>query len=116
MQKKVNANASRQKAAKKMYVPHEIVLSMSGVIRPMTLPTGGEYVSVQWAITKTRYQTHKLHIHVADVVIEIALDRMERLNISDGRTQPMGAFGLSTGTRGHNIDKDLPNEYEKLMS
>lgn len=35
--------------------------------------------------------THKLHIQVADVVIEIALDRIDRLKISEGRTQPMGA-------------------------
>jgi hypothetical protein len=32
-----------------------------------------------------------LHIHVADVVMEMALERMDRLKISDGRTQPMGA-------------------------
>jgi hypothetical protein len=35
--------------------------------------------------------TYKLHIQVADVVIEMALERIERLKISDGRTQPMGA-------------------------
>jgi hypothetical protein len=37
MQKKVNANASRQNAAKKMYVPQEIDESMSGVTKPMML-------------------------------------------------------------------------------
>jgi hypothetical protein len=35
--------------------------------------------------------TYKLHIHVAEVVMEMALDRIERLNNSEGRTQPIGA-------------------------
>lgn len=34
--------------------------------------------------------TYKLHIHVAEVVMEIALDRIERLNISEGSTHPIG--------------------------
>lgn len=37
MQKNVNARASRQKAAKKMYVPQEMDSSISGVTRPMML-------------------------------------------------------------------------------
>lgn len=37
MKKKVKARANRQKAAKKMYVPQEMVASMLGVTRPMTL-------------------------------------------------------------------------------
>jgi hypothetical protein len=52
-----------------MYVPHLIWASMSGVTRPMT----------------------KLHIQVVEVVIEIAFERIARVKISDGRTQPIGA-------------------------
>lgn len=37
MQKKVNAKARRQKAAKNMYVPHVMDSSISGVTRPMML-------------------------------------------------------------------------------
>jgi hypothetical protein len=33
----------------------------------------------------------KLHIQVVEVVIEIALERMARVKISEGRTQPIGA-------------------------
>lgn len=36
--------------------------------------------------------TYKLHIQVAEVVMEIALERMDRLKISDGRTHPIGAI------------------------
>jgi hypothetical protein len=35
--------------------------------------------------------THKLLIQVHDVVIETPVDRVERLKISDGKTQPIGA-------------------------
>jgi hypothetical protein len=65
----VNAKAIRQNTAKKRYVPQVIDESMSGVTKPMI----------------------KLHIHVAEVVIEIAFDRIERLKISEGRTHPIGA-------------------------
>lgn len=41
----------------------------------------------------------KLHIHVLDVVSDIALDLVPILYISEGRTQPIGA-----------------HEYEKLTS
>ena len=34
-------------------------------------------------------QTHKLHIHVAEVVIEVPVERVERLKISLGRTHPI---------------------------
>jgi hypothetical protein len=34
---------------------------------------------------------YKLHIQVVEVVIEIAFERMVRVNISEGRTQPIGA-------------------------
>jgi hypothetical protein len=34
-----------------------------------------------------------LHIHVAEVVIEIALDLIDKLKISEGRTHPIGAAG-----------------------
>jgi hypothetical protein len=37
----------------------------------------------------------KLHIHVVEVVIEIAFERIARLKISEGRTQPIGAVRLS---------------------
>ena len=37
MKKNVNASARRQNAAKKMYVPQEMELSMSGVTRPIIL-------------------------------------------------------------------------------
>lgn len=40
IQKKVKARANRQKAAKKMYVPQEMVASMLGVTRPMILGIG----------------------------------------------------------------------------
>jgi hypothetical protein len=52
-----------------MYVPHLICASMSGVTSPMM----------------------KLHIQVVDVVIEMALERIASVKISDGRTHPMGA-------------------------
>jgi hypothetical protein len=52
-----------------MYVPHLIWAIMSGVTRPMM----------------------KLHIQVVEVVIEIGFERMARVKISDGRTQPTGA-------------------------
>lgn len=55
MKKYVKAKASRQKAAKKMYVPQVMVASMSGVTRPMI----------------------KFDIQVQEVVMEIALERME---------------------------------------
>ena len=87
MKKKVNANAIRQKAAKKMYVPQEIESSISGVTRPMILILG-----INIYLANDNMRTYKLHIQVAEVVIEIAFDRMERLKISDGRTHPMGAF------------------------
>lgn len=38
--------------------------------------------------------THKLHIQVADVVMEIAFERIERLKISEGNTHPIGAMFL----------------------
>ena len=37
----------------------------------------------------------KLHIHVVDVVMEIAFERIARVNISEGRTQPIGAEAVS---------------------
>lgn len=40
------------------------------------------------------YMAYKLHIQVVEVVIEIAFERMERLKISEGRTQPIGAGAL----------------------
>ena len=39
--------------------------------------------------------TYKLHIQVADVVIEMALERMDKLKISEGRTHPIGAIVTS---------------------
>ena len=45
----------------------------------------------------SRDETYKLHIQVAEVVIEMALERMERLKISDGRTHPIGAIFASAG-------------------
>jgi hypothetical protein len=36
--------------------------------------------------------THKLHIHVVEVAMEIALDRIAIVKISEGKTQPMGAI------------------------
>jgi hypothetical protein len=33
----------------------------------------------------------KLHIQVVEVVIEIAFERIARVKISEGRTQPIGA-------------------------
>lgn len=94
MKKYVKRNAIKQKAAKKMYVPHLIVSSMSGVTRPMM----------------------KLHIHVADVVIEMALERMDRLKISDGRTHPIGAIPISIDVQERGNGVDVPKEYEKLIS
>jgi hypothetical protein len=35
---------------------------------------------------------YKLHIHVVEVVIEMALERIARVKISEGRTQPIGAI------------------------
>jgi hypothetical protein len=40
---------------------------------------------------KTSVSTNKLLIHVHDVVMETPVDRVERLKISEGRTQPIGA-------------------------
>lgn len=37
MQKKVNSSASKQNAAKNIYVPHEMDSSMSGVTSPIIL-------------------------------------------------------------------------------
>jgi hypothetical protein len=50
--------------------------------------------------------------------MEIALERMERLKISDGRTQPMGAV-LSQSNVTQIRDEmraHRPKEYEKLIS
>lgn len=55
MKKNVKANASRQNAAKKIYVPQVMVVSISGVTRPMI----------------------KFDIQVQEVVMEIALERIE---------------------------------------
>lgn len=52
----MKAKASRQKAAKKIYVPQVMTASMSGVTSPIM----------------------KLHIQVVDVVMEIALERMDK--------------------------------------
>jgi len=52
-----------------MYVLKPMLASILGVTRPMM----------------------KLHIHVALVVIDIGLERLPRLKISEGRTQPIGA-------------------------
>lgn len=41
-------------------------------------------------------ETYKLHIQVVEVVMEMALDRIDRLKISEGRTQPMGAVCMYT--------------------
>jgi hypothetical protein len=71
--KYVNPPANKQNAAKKIYVPHLIWASMSGVTRPMI----------------------KLHIQVVEVVIEIAFERIASVKISEGRTQPMGAIHSS---------------------
>lgn len=96
----MNAKAIRQKAAKKMYVPQVMVSSMLGVTRPMILERI-RLVDLKWdkeqrgqsfaTFAGSTADTHKLHIQVADVVMEMALDRIDRLKISDGRTQPMGA-------------------------
>ena len=64
-----------------------MVSSMSGVTRPMILEKCMRMILVDWMV-----QTHKLHIHVADVVIEMALDRIDKLKISEGKTQPIGAL------------------------
>lgn len=64
-----------------------MVSSISGVTRPIIL----ESFSILVKLGKEIRRTHKLHIQVADVVIEIAFERIERLKISDGRTQPIGA-------------------------
>lgn len=89
MQKKVKANARRQKAAKKMYVPQVMDSSISGVTRPMMLQD--RVVRIESISLLKSAVTYKLHIHVAEVVIEMALDLIERLKISEGRTQPIGA-------------------------
>lgn len=89
MQKKVKAKARRQKAAKKMYVPQVMDSSISGVTRPMMLQD--RVVRIESISLIKNAVTYKLHIHVAEVVIEMALDLMERLKISEGRTQPIGA-------------------------
>lgn len=88
MQKKVKANARRQKAAKKMYVPQVMDSSISGVTRPIILQG---VIRIESNVLTRNAVTYKLHIHVAEVVMEIALDLIERLKISEGRTQPMGA-------------------------
>jgi hypothetical protein len=91
IKKNVNASARRQNTAKKIYVPQEIESSMSGVTSPIMLQTE---VSETWPdiFFQKSVKTHKLHIHVAEVVMEMAFDRIERLKISEGRTHPMGAI------------------------
>ena len=37
-------------------------------------------------------KTYKLHIHVVEVVMEIAFDLIAIVNISDGKTHPIGAI------------------------
>jgi hypothetical protein len=78
---------STANAAKKKYVPPlGIVLSMSGDTTPMILQrSAGCPVPVKVKVA------HKLLIQVHEVVIETPVDRVARLKISLGRTQPMGA-------------------------
>jgi hypothetical protein len=57
----------------------------------------------------------KLHIQVVEVVIEIAFERMARVKISEGRTQPIGAvYHMSVHTFLFYVflsgDMDLPKE------
>jgi len=85
--KYVNAKARRQNAAKKIYVPQVIFSSISGVTRPMILRS----ISHLFNAWSEQLSDYKLHIHVVEVVMEIALDLIERLKISDGSTQPIGA-------------------------
>ena len=74
-----------------MYVPHLILASMSGVTRPMILR------SISTRNNQLKGGKYKLHIQVVDVVIEIAFERIARVKISDGRTQPIGAMNTSVG-------------------
>ena len=37
--------------------------------------------------------SYKLHVHVVEVVMEIAFERIAIVKISEGRTQPIGAGG-----------------------
>lgn len=90
-------NANKLKAAKKKYVPPwSRLASIIGETRPMML--SGPQVSMN-VKKNERAGTHKLLIHVADVVIEMPVDRSASGNISLGSTHPMGA-----------------HEYEKLTS
>ena len=95
IQKKVNTNAIRLNAAKKIYVPQVIDSSMSGVMRPMILNEGCSCQRGIWEVGEEMIDTYKLHIQVADVVIEMALERMDKLKISEGRTHPIGAIVTS---------------------
>lgn len=113
--KYTKTKAMRQNAAKKRYVPQVIVSSMSGVTRPMMLWVLG--VGSRKILEGA--STHKLHIHVVEVVMEIAFDLMARLKISEGRTHPIGARVVLLI---HRVFADVvsgrnsPNEYEKLTS
>lgn len=49
--------------------------------------------------------TNKLHIHVVEVVMEMAFDLMARLNISESKTHPIGARVLLLI---HRITSDVP--------
>lgn len=88
----MNAKASRQNAAKKIYVPQVMAASISGVTNPIMLERSlSFYLHCHYFLFFLFMRTYKLHIQVAEVVMEMALDRIDRLKISEGRTQPMGA-------------------------
>lgn len=82
----MNAKARRQNAAKNMYVPQVIFSSISGVTRPMML-----HLLVAVPEANELVEPYKLHIQVVEVVMDIALDLIAIVNISDGKTQPIGA-------------------------
>jgi hypothetical protein len=66
--------------------PLGIVVSMSGETTPMMLRwSAGCTVPVKIEVS------HKLLIQVHEVVMDTPVDRVARLKISLGRTQPIGA-------------------------
>lgn len=64
----IKKNEMKQKAPKNIYVPYPIFAIMGGVIKP----------------------TIKLHIQLAEVLIDMALARARSGKISDAYTHPIG--------------------------